>query len=422
MSTIAFHSDILVLLHRQVKGEELSLKEQASLAEWLALSAHNQALMEWVRNDEAMLTSLVERYALDRQQAWEKVEAGMVALSAGEAKAADKNIMTEEGTAKSGARIAFLRRWRWVAAAVLLLAVTGVFLWRTRLQHTPPPEVLTNIEQDRAPGGNRAMLTLADGSTILLDSIANGQIAQQGNSRIYKQADGQIRYLQQGHAGTSAMINTMRTPPGGQYQLVLPDGTRVWLNAASSISYPSAFTGTQRTIKMTGEAYFEVVTDNQRPFVVEADNRLAVEVLGTRFNVNSYDNEPGLRTTLLQGRVQLRALTGGHPQNDQLVLRPGQQGVLNAGNGQRLKISELADIESALAWKNGYFNLRDAGFDALMRELERWYDIRVEYKSTIPAIELKGKMDRGVHLSGVLRLLAELGVKGSLNGKVLTID
>lgn len=282
---------------------------------------------------------------------------------------------------------------------------------------------------DIAPGGERATLTLSDGTVIALDSMANGTIAQQGNAAVVKSSNGQLAYNTKGLPAAGRMLNKMATPKGGQYRLTLPDGTKVWLNAASSITYPVAFVGDKRDVKTSGEVYFEVARDKEKPFIVDAGGRTAIEVLGTNFNVNGYADDGSIKTTLLEGSVKV---TG----NTFVVLKPGQQAVVEdpdqaqvaQAKAAQAKVADQKTIlvrtvntDQVMAWKNGFFNLQDARFEEVMKQLERWYDIEVKYEGKAPSIGFQGKMDRGVHLSGVLRLLSELGVQCRLEGRTLIV-
>jgi ferric-dicitrate binding protein FerR (iron transport regulator) len=208
-------------------------------------------------------------------------------------------------------------------------------------------------------------------------------------------------------------MNTMHVPKGGQYQLTLPDGTKVWLNAASSITYPTAFSGSQRSVTISGEAYFEVAKKVNSPFHVKVGDREEVQVLGTSFNVNAYEDESDIRTTLLDGKIRIEQ------QQRSVVLAPGQQARLRAGlpataSGPAIKVIGHADIDKVMAWKNGYFNFEDMQFGEAMRQLARWYDIDVVYENGIPDIPLGGETSRNLKLSDLLKGLAGAGVKYKL--------
>jgi len=292
----------------------------------------------------------------------------------------------------------FFRQWGW-AAAVLLAIAGGVFWWKTgREAHSSLAVEHAQLQQGIDPGGNKAVLTLSDGTSIVLDSAANGAVAKQGNVAIVKLADGRLSYSLQGAAKGAVMMNNMRTPRGGQYRLVLPDGTQVWLNAASSISYPAAFVEKTRRVRISGEVYFEVAKNKEQPFVVDVEGGPSVEVLGTGFDVNAYTDEGSVKTTLLEGSVRV----------DHVVLKPGQQARMGQ---QGLSIEQNVNIDKVMAWKNGYFNFENASLKEVMRQLQRWYDITVVYEGRVPDIQFEGEISRNINLSNLLRVLARADVK-----------
>lgn len=302
------------------------------------------------------------------------------------------------------------RNWfRYAAAIVLMMGVGTYFLLRPSGQKTTTTTQTADLIRTIQPGGNKAVLTLADGSTILLDSVHTGAIAQQGNARILKDANGRIVYDVNGSPATSQMMNTMHTPIGGKYQLSLPDGTKVWLNAASSITFPVVFPQQERTVKITGEVYFEVAPDPLRPFSVSGGNA-NVQVLGTQFNMNAYHDEDKLKVTLLSGAVKV----SGIPFNQSTVLAPGQQAQL--GNGSLNTISNI-DIAKVMAWKSDLFNFEDINLEEAMRQISRWYGVKVIYEQGIPKTQLWGKMSRNTSFDRVLRNLKDIGVNYKLTDK-----
>jgi Fe2+-dicitrate sensor, membrane component len=307
--------------------------------------------------------------------------------------------------------------WRY-AAVFVLLAGAVAWLWLKKAPDQPGSELvsLQTHSIDIAPGTNRATLTLADGTSILLDSTHTGTLAMQGNARIEKAADGEVVYNVQGSNAGTIMMNTMSTPRGGQYRLTLPDGSKVWLNAASSITYPTAFTGKDREVAVTGEAYFEVARNTAHPFIVKK-GAASVMVLGTHFNVNAYDDEASLKVTLLEGSVKVM----NQPASGDLqsaVLKPGEQAVLTRDARQAdstvvkaaLLVNNNADVAAAVAWKNGIFNFHKASLQEVMRQLSRWYDVEVIYQKGIPHMEFGGEMGRDLTLSQVLQGFADMEV------------
>ncbi|UYQ94814.1 FecR domain-containing protein [Chitinophaga horti] len=294
------------------------------------------------------------------------------------------------------------KRYTWwaAAAAVLLIAtVAGSLLLRTS---TSIPPVVATIQ----PGYHQATLTLGDGRTVTLDSNGVQQLSE-GNTAIQQQG-GLLQYTAKAGAGEN-VYNTLATPRGGQFSITLPDGSRVWLNAASSLTYPIAF-GNTRKVTVTGEAYFEIAADAQRPFTVAVAGKQDIQVLGTSFNVNAYTDEPAITTTLLQGAVRVT----GAGQNVQL--QPGEQ-VLQQ---QQLTVKQV-NTAQAIAWKNGLFNFEDADVKGVLRQLERWYDITVEYRGTMPEREFSGKLQRSLTLQQVLEGLSEMGVHFAIEGRKLIV-
>jgi len=323
--------------------------------------------------------------------------------------------------------------FRSAAAVLLLVAGAATFLYLNNRAARKEVARIIKLQPDIQPGGTKAILTLANGKTIFLDSAANGQLSRQGNTSVVKTANGRIIYEQNGADKGEAMMNLMSTPKGGQYQVVLPDGTRVWLNAASSLKYPVAFVGNDRRVSISGEAYFEVAKNKQMPFFVDVDGKLTVEVIGTSFNVNAYANESKLLTTLLEGSVKVvcQALPANTPslkrESGAVILMPGEQATLDAGPGRSLQSGQLigknrhADLARVIAWKNGLFSLENSSLQEVMRQLERWYDVTVKYEGSIPEVEFKGEMDRGVRLSDFMRYMKELGINSRIEGRSLII-
>lgn len=301
------------------------------------------------------------------------------------------------------------------AAAAVLIAIgfTGYLYFSRPAQDKPVTSTQSIPENEIKPGGNTAVLTLADGRTISLDSLADGKLLQQGSAALSKPGDGQLIYAQ-ADAATNAIVvyNTLSTPNGGQYQLTLPDGTRVWLNAASSLRYPTAFNGAERTVQLSGEGYFEVAPNAAQPFIVSTASG-TVTVLGTHFNVNAYTDEQVYRTTLLEGRVQVSAW------GNTVTLRPGQQAGIPQQPGA-LAVS-TADLMQAVAWKNGYFAFENTDLKTLMRQIARWYDVEILYESEPADSRFVGEVSRNSNLSEVLKILELSGVHFRIDGKRIIV-
>jgi hypothetical protein len=312
---------------------------------------------------------------------------------------------------------------RWLAAAAIVIAIGTVVLMNiNRQSKTIEPVVAKSAVNDVLPGGNRATLRLANGQVINLDSAANGSLATQGNTTIEKLADGQIAYNIEGKGATEVMYNTMNTPPGGQYKLKLPDGTDVWLNAVSSITYPTAFVGRERTVTITGEAYFEVTKDRRKPFRVKV-NDMEVEVFGTHFNVNAYKDEAAIKTTLLEGSVKVRQwsmVNGQLKAENEAMLNPGEQAVLSRAHSP-FTIHHSPDLDQVMAWKNGLFNFNKVSLQDVMKQIARWYDVDIVYQGEIRPRKFGGEIQRDLYLSEVLEGLKETEIHFKIEGKKLIV-
>lgn len=297
---------------------------------------------------------------------------------------------------------------KYAAAAVLLVVSAGLYFVNFKGTDASKQPSAARYKNDVNPGGNKAILVLADGKKVVLDDAKDGLLAREGKAMINKTADGQLTYHNQQEG--AAVMNKLSTPKGGQYQVVLPDGSKVWLNSASTLTFPTAFTGGSRDIQLSGEAYFEVAKNKVLPFKVHTDKQV-VEVLGTHFNVNSYAGETTIKTTLLEGSVKVAV--GGKD----YLLKPGQQ----ASVGNRVKIIN-ADVDQAVAWMNGDFNFKDENIHSIMRKLERWYDIEVVYKGEVSDIDFGAEISRSRSLSQVLTILEETGgVHFKIEGRRVTV-
>lgn len=288
-----------------------------------------------------------------------------------------------------------------VAASVAALVVLGIYFFytnRSSQKDNTPLIIQSDVE---APKSNRAMIRLADGSVIYLDSAGNGTLAVQDKVTVSKTEDGRINYS--AATGGETAYNTLENPRGSKMiDLVLGDGTHIWLNAASSITYPVSFTGNERKVTITGEAYFEVAHNTSMPFIVEKGNT-NVRVLGTKFNVNAYDDEENLKVTLLEGSVQCTIGKG-----QRAILEPGQQAAIRHPSSA-IAINNNIDLEEVMAWKNGEFNFGEqADIKTVMREISRWYDVDVEYRGTVTE-KIFGSVSRSVNVSKVLQLLERTG-------------
>ena len=291
------------------------------------------------------------------------------------------------------------------AASIIILLGMGYVL----RQHFSTSRHINNDTQttkakDVPPGRNGAILTLSDGSKYVLDSAGNGVLTTQAGASIVKQGD-QIIYNKVVDKPTAVVYNTLIVPKGRQFKIVLPDGTGVWLNSASSLKYPTSFTEKERIVELQGEAYFEVIHNAQQPFKVKVGNTVA-EDLGTAFNVDGYDDEPSVKTTLIRGSVKVTGI------KDSKILSPGEQAVSTAN---KLIVAAI-DTSQVLAWKDGFFQFDEADLTTVMRQLARWYNIEVVFAGNVPSRKFYGRINRNMNLSNVLNLLEKNQVHFNLEG------
>lgn len=385
------------LIRRRRKGAG-TVDEVAELESWLAADARNKLLYDRLQNSDNLLAELQKMGEYDSAR---RIEDVLQKIGGSEA-------VVVSVTAPQ------YRRWLPWAAAVLLMIGAGLTI--LLLQLPKKEKVIVAARQDAAPGGNKAMLTLGDGTRIALDSAGNGALALQGNVQVLKLNSGQLAYHDDNTTGSGQIqFNTLSTPRGGQYQLTLPDGTRVWLNAASSLRYPTRFTGKERQVEVKGEAYFEVAKNTGMPFKVTLREDGEIVVTGTHFNVNAYTDEPFIKATLLEGGVRVSK------KGKAAHLEPGQQAQIPFGAG----ISEipvvLVDMEEATAWKNGLFRFNNADLPTVMRQLSRWYDVDVSYEGKIPSRKFEGEIQRNLHLSDVMEALGKNRVHFRIEGKKIIL-
>ena len=297
------------------------------------------------------------------------------------------------------------------AASFLLICGLGLYLHQKPFNQQANSTILVNKAIE--PGGNRATLTLADGTKIDLTEAENGVIASQSNATIKKTKEGLLIYEASNDLAQNAteqLVNTIDIPKGGQYKLVLPDGTKVWLNSMTSIKYPSSFSGSERRVELKGEAYFEVAKNKHMNFIVQT-SKMEVEVLGTHFNVMSYDNEAYQETALLEGSVKVKQKSTGSIK----TLKPGYLVSINDENDQ-VSLKE-ANVESIIAWKNGIFQFDKEDIKTIMKKLERWYDIEVVYEGEITTDQFVGKISKKTNLDDVLKILSQSKIKYRVQGK-----
>lgn len=379
------------LISRQI-NHGLTPEEELALNAWLDADPSNQLVYDGLREENAQHSAIDFMNSLSVDAAWNKVSVA-------------SGINQSVPVIKPSAR--FRKRFAWGAVAATVL-VASFFILRTEMN---PPVQSSDTSFEISPGGNKATLTLADGKVITLDVVANGDIAAEGNVQV-KKMDGTLQY---NGADENAEItyNTIQTPRGGKYQLVLSDGTLVWLNAASSLRFPVTFKGNERQVELMGEAYFEV-KKGAKPFRVSLQNGSQIEVKGTAFNVNAYNDEEIMKATLLEGKINFLM------QGKTLALVPGQQ--IRVGNKAfGFQVVNDVDTEEEIAWKNDLFIFKGMDVKSIMREISRWYDIDVIYKGKINPETFSGIVSRKSNLSQVLRIMEEGGVRFAIEGRTIVV-
>ncbi|WP_158526211.1 FecR family protein [Pedobacter paludis] len=362
------------------------------------------ALISDERNDEALMREIetaYERFVYQKNPFSPQVEARMLSL-----------ITSKDLPKRKPVKMTAIKRWRWVAvaaAAAIVICIFGIHLYRVQQLESATDNAVI-LAQKISPGNQGATLTLSDGRKIALNDQASGTLAQEAGTRIIKTVNGGIQY-QPGDGAGSLNYNSLGTGKGQIYSLNLPDGTVVWLNAASFIRYPSNFAAKgNRSVELKGEAYFEVAKDKSRPFVVTSGSQ-TVEVLGTHFNVNAYEDEPNQKTTLIEGSIKV-AVPGV-----QKLINPGEQASFTKG---LLQVA-TANTADAIAWKEGKFRFNETPMEELLRQLGRWYDLQLEFPTGVPQRQFSGGINRNVPLSSVLQLLKDAKINFRLNGRKLIV-
>lgn len=375
----------------------------------------------WTENEKQWMLKYLEntdaeelRDVMEQQFEYEKNHPEQLDLDI--SKEMLQNIHERIGVVKRINKASIVEMWilKIAAACVIGFLALSVYLFLksdTKKEFSKKQVNSKPYKNEVSPGGNKAVLTLADGSTIVLDDAQNGALTQQGNTKVLK-LNGKIAYNSTNDDSNEILFNTIATPRGGQYQVELPDGSHVWLNSASSLHFPTAFTGKERRVEITGEAYFEVVKNLAMPFIVKV-NSAQIQVLGTHFNVMAYSDEAALKTTLLEGKVKF--VNAGINN----ILKPGQQSQL-AKNGQ-LKVVSGVDVAEVVAWKNGIFDFEGADIESVTRQLSRWYDVEIVYNQKVDDL-FYAKIPKNTKLTEVLKALELTGkVRFTIEGKKIIV-
>jgi ferric-dicitrate binding protein FerR (iron transport regulator) len=393
---------IAALITAHIRGT-LTEEEALELKVWCAQSAANQALFDKLSDPE---------YVKDNMKDLPDIQASKLANW--------DTINSRLSTEDSQWHGVPVRRMNWrrylVAASLVGAAVVGTWLYvRSRqdagIGAVASAPVASHLKNDVAPGGNKAVLTLSDGSSVVLDKAEKGAIANQGAARVMKVDDGKLAYNIT-EKPTELAYNTLTTPAAGQFEVLLPDGSKVWLNNASSLRYPVAFAGKDREVELKGEAYFEIAPNSRQPFKVKVDDML-VDVLGTSFNISAYADEGTIKTTLLTGAVRVSKGNRG------TLLKPNEQLQLNEMG--KLSVLKDVDVDAEVAWKSGLFHFDRADIKTVMRVLARWYDLDVRYEGPVTSHEFGGYIERDLNLSQVLEILQKNQVHFDLEGRRITV-
>lgn len=403
------------LIIKYLKGE-LTDPEKDQLESWLNENEQNRTLFNKLTEEHFIGHELEVFRLLEKDTDWEKV--------------------LSEINDQSKSQVSYIGyRWtRYAAAIILMIGIgAGIYSYKHSFGKKQAEVAIAEI----VPGGNKAVLVLEDGRKIALDEAGKGEIARQANMIISKTGDGQLVYdisasAAPAIAAKQKQYNAVTTPRGGQYRIVLPDGSKVWLNAASSLRYPTKFDDQCRLVELDGEAYFEInqlktkVSGKEKriPFRVVSGEHV-VEVLGTHFNVSSYEDERMITTTLLEGKVRVVRAEPGEPRKKQVavMLNPGEQSVMSLREPEKIREISVrpVDTEETVAWKNGQFQFRDADLHTIMRQIARWYDVDVQFQGNMPVTKFRGKISRDVPVSELLKILHTSGVNFKTEGRKIII-
>jgi transmembrane sensor len=401
------YKEIAGLLLKHIR-QELSEEERTHLANWAGASALNQEFLDEISNTPALMAEVQAYEAgkrVDIDAAWIKM------------KALGWEVAVADGPTK---KVIPLTWWRYVAAAVIVLFVTiGAYVLLQSRKPSSPAVVQTPVQRDVKPNTSHATLTLDNGTTIVLDSVQAGLLATEGNTQVVKYSDGVLRYANGKNNNQKLIYNKITVPKGSDVvYLQLSDQTKVWLNAESTIRYPVSFSEDERKVEITGEAYFEVARSQHAKFIVSKGS-MNVVVLGTKFNVNAYDNEENIKVTLLEGSVKVQSGPAG--QVTEQKIKPGQQAIINKTT---IDVNNDVDLEQVMAWKDGKFVFNNTNIQLIMRQVERWYDLEPTRfdNNDVKQWAFNGEVSRYSNASKVLQLLEKTGsVKFKVEGKKIIV-
>lgn len=367
----------LSYLFDRFRNRSITAIEQEELAALLKDAAHERTVKEWI--DQQITAGEVPHYPMNEAAAKDILDA----------------VLNTPLPAAPAKRVSIFRRWQRAAAVLALAAGAYFFGGQYWLKKTPDIAQTKNITREIAPGKEGAILTLDDGSQLVLDSLRNGKIANQHGTQLILD-NGQLTYSPAAKANGELVYNTITTPRGRQFRVTLPDGSLIWLNAGSSVRYPASFPEHERKVFVTGEVYFEVARDAGAPFLVNINNKADIEVLGTSFNINAYENEEHITATLLTGSLRIRK------EGRERILKPGEQASLL----KDIRVVKDADLEKVIAWKDGFFDFSGVDLEHAMRQIARWYEVEVVYEGKVPDVRFYGRISRDISLNGLIRGLS----------------
>jgi ferric-dicitrate binding protein FerR (iron transport regulator) len=394
-------SRIASLIVRNMQ-DNLTTDERHELNAWLQEDGENFLLYEELMDDDKLGEALDQLHAINAESAYEKLY---------------QKLFTGTPYKRT------YKLWWYMVAAVILLVAGGItYFSMNNKTIKPAPAEAVVVAQKMAPGtlpdSKKAILTLANGENVVLNEMNNGDIAQQGTITVHKTRNGQLQYkVSAEQTSNTISYNTLHTPRGGEYQVVLDDGTRIWLNSASTLTFPIYFNKEERRVQLTGEAYFEVAsslsatTGKKKPFIVGVDN-MEVQAVGTSFNISAYKEDNSTQTTVVEGLVKVSRHNQDH------LLQPGKKLVTHDST----VAIENADINQATAWKNGEFVFHNTSLQMVMNELARWYDMEVIYQQPVPSLHFSGEIERESDITKVLQMLEFTGgVKFKITGRVIKV-
>ncbi|WP_212001756.1 FecR domain-containing protein [Chitinophaga sp. HK235] len=373
------NQDLLNAIEKYLRGEA-SAEERALVNQWYHSFSDEQV-------------NIPAATGFDKEEIFDRIQGNL------------QELVQQPAPSRGKVRRLWLKRTA-VAAGVAL--VLGAGLWWLRISKNAAPSQLaaTQTPSPVMPGSNKAILVLDDGSTMTLNDSLQAAI---GNAQVNGKS---LVYTPENNQNSAIQYNTLKTPQGGQFAVVLPDGSKAWLNAASSLKYPTSFNGQQRTVELSGEAYFEIAPDQNKPFIVQVNN-MKVQVLGTSFNIMAYPEEKSIKTTLITGAVNV---TNGHASKQ---LSPGQQAA--SDSSQQLTITQ-ADVNAVIAWKEGKFEFTGEAIDVALRQLARWYDLQLQFEDGIPEEHLSAVFPRNTSLENIIRMLELSGIHCKLNDRRLIVS